>query len=313
MYRVSVVIPVYKVEQYISHTMQSLLNQTTRDFEVILVDDGTPDRSIEVAEAILKTSDVAYRILKQSNSGQGIARNTGVAAAQGEWIFFLDSDDVLQPDTLEGMLKLIQQYPNTDIVYSGFQYVYEDPFQEGKPETVVETFNTEQMLHGFLVRSKVVLVPGTLYRKQFLEENCLKQTGIRWSEDQLFMWNVLSCVKQAVHTDRQYYNYYRHPGSVMNATPVEKIVEAYSVWKETLPKLGNAQTKKYALSRWVLGCIREYAKRSEYAQWADLAKKMDAQEHMRKLRSFPSKKVQLLALLGGNLKLLYCVLRSWRR
>ena len=91
--------------------MQSLLNQTYRDVEIILVDDGSPDRSIEVAQSVLESGDLTYHVLQQENSGQGIARNTGVAAAKGEWIYFLDSDDVIQPETLEEMLALTKKYP----------------------------------------------------------------------------------------------------------------------------------------------------------------------------------------------------------
>lgn len=311
MCKVSVVIPVYKVEAYITHTMQSLENQTFRDFEIILVDDGSPDQSIAVAKAALENSDLTYHILTQENSGQGIARNTGVAAAKGEWIFFLDSDDVIQPETLGDLLKLTETYPTADIVYTGYQYVYEDVFRRGpETETTVTAFNREEMLRGFLLRQKVVLVPGTLYRKSFLENNNIHHVGIRWSEDQLFMWNVLSYVNQAVYTSKVLYNYFRHPGSTMSATPADRIVDAYAVWKETVPKLGDEATKKYALSRWVLGCIREYALRSPWQEWKHLAESLDAKAHMRNLRTFPNKKVQLVAMFGGNLKLLYWILRK---
>ena len=311
MCKISVVIPVYKVEQYITHTMQSLLNQTYRNFEIILVDDGSPDRSIEVAQAVLESGDLTYHVLRQENSGQGIARNTGVAAAKGEWIFFLDSDDVIQPETLEEMLALTEKYPQTDIVYTGYQYVHEDVFRKSPDTQMVEAaFNREEMLSGFLLRKKVVLVPGTLYRKSFLEESNIHQTGIRWSEDQLFMWNVLSYVNQAVYTSKVLYNYYRHPGSIMSATPADRIVDAYKVWKETMPNLGDENTKRYALSRWVLGCIREYARRSSFTQWKQLAQALDTPVHMRSLRSFPSGKVRLVATFGKNLRVLYLLLRK---
>ena len=311
MCKISVVIPVYKVEAYITHTMQSLENQTLRDFEIILVDDGSPDQSIAVAKAALENSDLTYHILTQENGGQGIARNTGVAAAKGEWIFFLDSDDVIQPETLENLLKLTEAYPAADIVYTGYQYVHEDVFCKGpETESTVTVFNREEMLRGFLLRQKVVLVPGTLYRKAFLENNNIRHVGIRWSEDQLFMWNVLSHVNQAVYTSEVLYNYFRHPGSTMSDTPADRIVDAYAVWKETVPNLGNEMTKKYALSRWVLGCIREYAMRSPWQEWKELANSLDVKEHIRILRTFPHKKVQMLAIFGGNLKLLYWMLRK---
>lgn len=307
MCKVSVVIPVYGVEAYITHTMQSLQNQTFRDFEIILVDDGSPDQSIAVAKAALENSDLTYRILTQENSGQGVARNTGVAAAKGEWIYFLDSDDVIQPQTLERMLELTEEYPAADIVYTDYQYVYEDVFRkEPVAEEKVTAFTREEMLEGFLLRKKVVLVPGTLYRKSFLEDNNIRHIGIRWSEDQLFMWNVLSYVKQVVHTSRVLYNYFRHPGSTMSATPTGRVVDAYAVWKETMPRLGDENTKRFALARWVLGCIRVYAQRSNYAQWKGLAESLEVTKHMEVLLRFPSWPVRVFALAGvANKRLLY--------
>ena len=310
MCKISVVVPVYKVEEYITHTMQSLLNQTYRDFEIVLVDDGSPDNSTAVAQALLEKGDIPYQILRQENSGQGVARNYGVAVSKGDWIYFLDSDDVIQPDALETVLNIAEETEGTDIVYTAFQYVYENMFKAGAGEYRTETFDRAQMLDGFLVRKKVVLVPGTLYRKAFLVDNEIHHTGIRWSEDQLFMWNVLSHVNKAVYTHRVLYNYYRHPNSIMSATPAFKIVDAYTVWKETMPQMGNENTKKFALSRWVLGCVREYARRSAWHEWKELAKSLDTADHMRVLRAFPDKKVRLVAMFGGNLKLLYWILRK---
>ena len=99
--RFSVVVPLYNKEQYIERTLQSILSQTYRDYEIIVIDDGSNDGSYSKAESILKQYSKSSIIFKQQNSGVGSARNKGVELSRGEYICFLDSDDWWEPKFLE--------------------------------------------------------------------------------------------------------------------------------------------------------------------------------------------------------------------
>ena len=181
---VSIIIPVYNVEDYIEDTLASVLNQTYRDFEVILVDDGSVDRSIEYAERVFQKYNFnKYIILKEKNSGQGIARNYGMDFARGDWIFFMDSDDLLNKRTLEIMTsKLIDS--QTDMVFCGFSFVeHNKKITNLEEKTTTYKYTREKLQLDFLTRKAKILVPGTIYRRYFLKENDIDFPGLRFSED----------------------------------------------------------------------------------------------------------------------------------
>ena len=96
---VSIIVPIYKVEEYIARCLDSIKAQSFTDFEVIMIDDGTPDRSADIAEQY--TADPRFRLYHQTNAGVGAARNHGLSLARGEYIAFVDSDDAVKPDHLE--------------------------------------------------------------------------------------------------------------------------------------------------------------------------------------------------------------------
>ena len=99
---ISVIIPVYKCEQYIESCVDSILNQTYRDFEIILVDDGSPDNSGKICDELAEKYN-KITVLHQENQGQSAARNNGVKIARGKWICFVDCDDSVHPRMLEAL------------------------------------------------------------------------------------------------------------------------------------------------------------------------------------------------------------------
>lgn len=121
--RFSVIIPLFNKAPYIEKTLRSALDQTFRDFEVVVVNDGSTDTSKEVAEAVLAGVANA-RIIDQKNAGVSTARNTGIAAAIGEYVCFLDADDWWEPTFLEEIDKLIDEYPNAGLYCTNYYYVH---------------------------------------------------------------------------------------------------------------------------------------------------------------------------------------------
>lgn len=120
--RFSVVIPLYNKAPYIKKALQSIVGQTFPDFELIVVDDGSSDDSLIVAEETLKESGIHYRLIHQDNEGVSTARNNGVAASQGDYICFLDADDWWAQDFLQKMDWLIKEYPDAGI-YGANYYI----------------------------------------------------------------------------------------------------------------------------------------------------------------------------------------------
>ena len=118
--RFSVVIPLYNKEHYIVNTIQSVLNQTFQDYELIVVDDGSKDNSYEVAKTV---HSERINLIHQENQGVAVARNTGVENANGEYIAFLDADDCWYPNYLQVLSDLIDQFPESDIFVTSYRIV----------------------------------------------------------------------------------------------------------------------------------------------------------------------------------------------
>jgi glycosyltransferase involved in cell wall biosynthesis len=118
---VSVVIPAFNAEQWVSGTVESVLKQTYKELEIVLVDDGSTDRTVEVAKDTLQNSRVPYRILRQPNAGAAGARNRGWQVARGTWIQFLDADDLLEPGKIELQVAQVQVERTVDVVYTDWK------------------------------------------------------------------------------------------------------------------------------------------------------------------------------------------------
>lgn len=117
----SLIIPVWNVEKYLPACFNSLLQQSETDFEVIFVDDGSPDRSAEfIATQIASQRLANFHLLRQANAGAGAARNNGLAAAKGDYVLFVDSDDLLPADALANYKKAVESYPEAVVFYSNF-------------------------------------------------------------------------------------------------------------------------------------------------------------------------------------------------
>ena len=114
---ISIIVPIYKVEEYLPRCIESILNQTYQDFELILVDDGSPDLSGDICDVYAET-DPRIKVIHQENSGISDARNEGLSRAKGEYISFIDSDDWVHPEFLQQLLYTIEKY-DADIAECG--------------------------------------------------------------------------------------------------------------------------------------------------------------------------------------------------
>jgi glycosyltransferase involved in cell wall biosynthesis len=124
--KVSVIVPVYRAEKYVEKTIRSILNQTYQNFEIVVVDDGSPDRSIEICEQF---ADPRMRIIRQQNRGLPGARNTGVRHAQGDYVSILDADDLWLPEKLEKHVNHLKAFPDVGLSFSYSAFID----AEGKP------------------------------------------------------------------------------------------------------------------------------------------------------------------------------------
>jgi glycosyltransferase involved in cell wall biosynthesis len=117
--RISIIIPAYNVEPFLAETLASAQRQTFRDFEAIIVDDGSTDRTSEIAQRFVE-KDARFILLRQKNAGECVARNIALEQARGEWIAFLDADDVWLPEKLAAQLDLLKQEPRAHLLFTDY-------------------------------------------------------------------------------------------------------------------------------------------------------------------------------------------------
>ena len=120
---IAVIVPIYKVEKYLEKCVRSIISQTYKNIEIILVDDGSPDNCGKLADNLAKT-DSRIKVVHKVNGGLSSARNAGIDVAQGDYIGFVDSDDTIEPFMYEKLLSLLQK-ENTKLSVCAVNYVYE--------------------------------------------------------------------------------------------------------------------------------------------------------------------------------------------
>lgn len=215
---ISVIIPVYRVERYLDACVASVVAQTFRDLEIVLVDDGSPDDCPALCEAWAR-KDPRIRVVHRENGGLSAARNSGLAVATGQFVTFLDADDTLEPDTLRQAWEA-QQAHNAEMVIINLVYVDENDQPLGKPDFNIfrdEVLDEdgvwqryfalgEQKVYYAIACSK--LIKADLFRELRFRE------GKRY-EDQFLMPHLLHQCHTIVCLAYPGYRYIQHSGSIM--------------------------------------------------------------------------------------------------
>ncbi|MBQ1281644.1 MAG: glycosyltransferase family 2 protein [Oscillospiraceae bacterium] len=162
---VSVVMPAYNAEKYIAQSIRSVLEQTYRDFELIIVDDCSKDNTAEIIKTMAQQDDRIVFLPAEKNMGVSAARNRAVAHASGQWIAFLDSDDLWAPTKLEKQLALIESNPEARLTYTASGFIDDDgnPYSYIMPVTTEITY--EEVFRRNLISCSSVVVEKALVEK----------------------------------------------------------------------------------------------------------------------------------------------------
>lgn len=273
---ISVIVPVYRTEAYIEACIRSLCAQTRRDYEIILVDDGSPDRSAQLAEAILRQTDVRRKVIHTENRGVSAARNTGLQAAEGEWVIFVDSDDVVSPDFLTAYARLLQAAPDSDILSMGYTVCKAagEPFADADAAKTLR-LTPEEAQQAFFDRTIRFLLPTLLLRRSFLTEHGIRfDEAVRYSEDVQFIWNCLAWNRKPVlHDPAARYRYVLHENSTMTGSDIPKIMTAVDGLDRLLPQITQQLTPGVAgqlRPRSVLALLHGAARMLSYSDFSNL-------------------------------------------
>ncbi len=216
---VSVVIPVYNSERYLGRCLESVLGQSFRDIDIICVDDGSTDDSVAMIRAWMKDDGRIKLIRHEKNKGVGEARNTGIKAAEGKWIYFLDSDDWIDRDYLEVMHREAESSGLDVIVNASYYCEYASTGKRFKGKVPVLDSREESLcLPSHVVQNKFLPVIWLrLYRRDFILNNDIFfPIGLPFSEDAFYTSLAAAYLSNEYVFRGPYYHYQRREGSLSN-------------------------------------------------------------------------------------------------
>ena len=242
-YKISVIIPVYNVEDYIRQSIDSVLNQTYKNLEIILVDDGSKDNSGKICDEY-KNVDERIKVIHKINSGVSSARNVGIDIATGKYIMFLDSDDFLEKNACELLYKAIEKV-NTEYVMGNYIYTTFEGEKWDRPMfDIQENFEVTitDYKKSFFVMNSVVW--NKIFKRDFIETNKLRFAEGALAEDAIFTSFLYT------HTDKGYFikdvilNYRQNKENVSistncNKNYFSKTDEAYKLIYENYKTTNN--------------------------------------------------------------------------
>jgi glycosyltransferase involved in cell wall biosynthesis len=238
--KVSIVVPIYNVEKYIHPCVDSLLNQTLADIEIILVDDESPDRCPQICEEY-KRQDTRIKVVHKKNGGLGFARNSGMEVATGEYIAFLDGDDYVDLETYQKLYSLVVEQ-QADIVYFAYERFNDEGYAYGHSDKdVVTDYKTTEYIRNLMLdmvgsppdakieRAIQVSSCCALYRKELIDNYQIRFHSERdlISEDLLFNLDYLLYASKVLTTPSTYYKYRINPVSLTQKIGKDKVERNY--------------------------------------------------------------------------------------
>lgn len=213
--KISIIVPVYKVENYLDKCVESILNQTVKDFELILVDDGSPDNCPKICdEYLLKDSRV--KVIHKENGGLSDARNAGIKEAKGDWLSFIDSDDFIAPDMIETLLSNAEN-ENADIAVCDavlFKDGEKPAFTDSTKKTVMDSTEAQ----GKMINERLFVVNtwNKIYKKSLFDDITFPKGKLY--EDLATTYKLLDKSKKVVYINGKKYAYLQRATSIMGQT-----------------------------------------------------------------------------------------------
>lgn len=212
---ISVIVPVYRVEKYLDRCLQSITEQTYRNLEIILVDDGSPDGSGAICDA-WAAKDSRIRVIHKENAGAGAARNTGLDVATGDIVSMIDSDDYLEVHMYEHLLQLMKD--GVDIAECDICWTERDDLSmEDGSEAEIKVCNVEDAMR-LHIRDEIFCQtpPNKLYRRQTMADIRFPEGNL--IDDEYFTYRVIGNARKLARSSARMYAYRQQPGSAMHKT-----------------------------------------------------------------------------------------------
>ncbi len=309
----SIIVPVYKVEEYIHKCISSILSQTFTDFELILIDDGSPDNCGAICDDYAKKEEKII-VIHQKNQGLSAARNAGLDIAKGDYITFVDSDDSISQNTYSDNMEILLKDKTIDILEYPYQKVYNHKRELITDPTWHIYGEKEIFLYWTLYSNKTHVVWNKIYKKNIFEKIRFPQGKIY--EDFFVLTDISSITSHIYVSDKGLYSYFIRNNSLSNENlldkeqALKKQLDHYDSWLKTNEKIRryNAFNNKLILGYY--SCISTFIATSinnpnqdlsEYKHRFEKLNFKTAQILHSKLNSIEKLKLILVKIIGLNL------------
>lgn len=235
---ISVIVPVYKVEEFLDRCVESLVQQTYKNLEIILVDDGSPDACPQLCDTWAER-DSRVRVVHKANGGVSSARNAGLDISSGQYIAFVDSDDWVDIDTIEYLFHLIKKYDaqiSSIVPYS--VNAWEDVKNPERKEEVIDIYDFSGMIKN--ITMGCCYLCGKLYDRVLFGSLPDLPTNLTVSEDTMLNYFLFKQSQKFVASNQEKYYYYRHEGSVLSGCITDRMINdstsAYDIIEKDFDK-----------------------------------------------------------------------------
>ena len=231
---ISIIVPVYNVEKYLDRCIKSILQQTFKNFELILVDDGSTDSSSIICDEYSK-KDSRVIVIHKKNEGAGIARNIGLDVAKGQFIGFVDSDDCIHKDMYCILYNLLIEN-NADISICNYNTFTNEISEDKQFTNKIKLFNNIQSMNNYLLdyndpnRVMHTVVWDKLYKKSLFDK--IKFPNVRVSEDGYVVYKLLYYSHKTVYSEKVLYYYLQRENGISKTKFSNKTLEVYDDWRE---------------------------------------------------------------------------------
>ena len=318
MCKLSVIVPVYNVEKYIHHCVDSILAQNFRDIEILLIDDESPDACPQICEEYAK-KDHRIRVIHQQNQGLAETRNIGVREARGEYIAFLDSDDFLLPGVFSKVMPFLESDPQVDMAIFDYYTFFDDNEEQLTPhhQEINASWSIKKIRDEFLKDRYPSFMWNKIYRKNLFEIEGTQikiPKGISF-EDMYIMGTLVAQARKIVYVPEAFVCYRLHASSFSMTSKVKKKYGLYMAWRkrekvckiydctEPLPYV-RTRTEKAAISLKVIDLASNYLSKEETADLDDYIKNISRDtsrlpwKHKFELWALRYLPIEICALLG---------------
>jgi glycosyltransferase involved in cell wall biosynthesis len=220
---VSIIVPCYNAENTIKATIDSIKTQSYKDFEVILVNDGSTDNTLSIIEQNMVGSGLNFTIITHEDKGVSVARNTGIEASKGKYLMFLDADDIYHPSMVMYLVELIET-TKTDTAFCSFTRNVDE-----LPNVRFDNIGKATLLNNYELQKNLLFqnIPNGMwsfiYKKQILDKFFIRFAPGNIGEDREFTWKYLCHCESGVALDMRLYGYYDNPKSAINNVSISKI------------------------------------------------------------------------------------------